>query len=494
MNLLFPIVYIFYLIASAGNATIFLRCLYIILGNKPWQAGKGICHGKGNVMVKVITYGTFDLFHQGHVKLLERAKKLGDYLIVGVTTEHFDEARGKVNVVDSCLERVENVRKTGLADEIIIEDHAGQKIEDIQKYNIDIFTVGSDWVGTFDYLSALCKVVYLERTPNISSTLLRSSQFQIVKVGIIGTGRIAARFVAEEKYVSGMNIICTFNPEAESGKLFEKRYGIRTYSESYERFLDEVDAVYVASPNETHYEYARAAVVAGKHVLCENPIAFNGRDAEGLFSLAEDSGVVILEGIKTAYCPGFQQLINTARSGQIGEIRDIEACFTRLANPRSRECTDARFGGAFLEYAVYTLLPIFKLYGTQYQDVKIHSIKREDGLDLYTKIDLMYGQGMATAKCGVGVKTEGQLVISGTKGYILAESPWWLTKKYKLCYEDPGKTETFEPKFQGDGLRYEMSEFVAQINKNKYLLTKNEIVAMSEITEIFMEERMRSGK
>ena len=95
-------------------------------------------------MKKVITYGTYDLFHQGHYNLLKRAKELGDYLIVGVTSEHFDEERGKVNVVDSVLERVESVRKTGLADEIIIEDHQGQKIEDIQKYGVDIFTVGSD--------------------------------------------------------------------------------------------------------------------------------------------------------------------------------------------------------------------------------------------------------------------------------------------------------------------------------------------------------------
>ena len=124
-------------------------------------------------MTKVITYGTFDLFHEGHYNLLKRAKQLGDYLIVGVTTEHFDEARGKVNVVDSIMERIENVKRTGFADEIIVEDHDGQKIEDIQKYNVDIFTVGSDWVGTFDYLGKFCKVVYLERTPDISSTKLR---------------------------------------------------------------------------------------------------------------------------------------------------------------------------------------------------------------------------------------------------------------------------------------------------------------------------------
>ena len=114
-------------------------------------------------MKKVITYGTFDLFHEGHYKLLERARALGDYLIVGVTTEHFDEIRGKVNVIDPILERIDNVRQTGFADEIIIEDHEGQKIEDIQRYGVDTFTVGSDWVGTFDYLKVFCNVVYLDR-------------------------------------------------------------------------------------------------------------------------------------------------------------------------------------------------------------------------------------------------------------------------------------------------------------------------------------------
>lgn len=105
-------------------------------------------------MKKVITYGTFDLFHEGHYNLLKRAKALGDYLIVGVTTEYYDMQRGKLNVVNPLLERVENVKKTGLADEIIVEDHEGQKPEDIQKMGVDIFTVGSDWTGIFDYLGS----------------------------------------------------------------------------------------------------------------------------------------------------------------------------------------------------------------------------------------------------------------------------------------------------------------------------------------------------
>lgn len=441
-------------------------------------------------MKKVITYGTYDLFHQGHYNLLKRAKELGDYLIVGVTTEHFDEARGKVNVIDSTLERVENVRKTGLADEIIIEDHVGQKIEDIQRYGVDIFTVGSDWVGTFDYLNDYCKVVYLERTPDVSSTQLRKDRFQMVRMGIVGTGRMAPRFVTEAKYVSGVDIVSAYNPDVASGKRFQRKCDIQCVTENYDAFLEGVDAVYIASPNETHYEYAKTALEKGKHVLCEKPIAFTKQESEGLYRLAKEKQLVLLEAIKTAYCPGFQQLINIAKSGKIGEIRDVEATFTRLADPNSRERNDAEFGGSFLEFGSYTLLPIFKLLGTDYKDVHFHTMKDEKGVDIYTKVYLDYGHAVATAKTGVAVKSEGQLVISGTKGYMLAESPWWLTKKFVVRFENPNQIESYEPTFNGDGLRYEISEFISQINgysKRGYKLTAEEAITMAEITEKYME-------
>ena len=121
-------------------------------------------------MRKVITYGTYDLLHHGHINLLKRAKKLGDYLIVGVTSDNYDRERGKLNVRNNVIERIEAVKSTGLADEIIIEDYVGQKIDDIQRYNIDIFAIGSDWKGKFDYISEFCKVIYLPRTEGVSST------------------------------------------------------------------------------------------------------------------------------------------------------------------------------------------------------------------------------------------------------------------------------------------------------------------------------------
>ena len=413
-------------------------------------------------MKKVITYGTYDLFHEGHYKLLQRAKALGDYLIVGVTTEHFDEARGKVNVVDSIMDRIENVRKTGFADEIIVEDHDGQKIEDIQRYGVDIFTVGSDWIGTFDYLKQFCEVVYLERTPDISSTLERKNKFKIVNVGIVGTGRIAPRFISEAKYVSGINIACTYNPENQKAQAFSNRHDIPNYSGEYEKFLEQVDAVYIASPNETHYD--RKALENGKHVLCEKPAAFTKAEAQSLYQYAMDNRLVLMEAVKTAYCPGFGQLINMVQSGKIGKVCDVEACFTRLANIDSRERTDAAYGGAFLEFGSYTLLPIFKLLGTDYRDIHFDTIYDENG----------------------------QLVIAGTKGYILAPSPWWLTRRFEVHYEDSSRVEVYEPIFQGDGFRYEISDFVSKINgidKNGYKLTAEEAIAMAEVTEAYMKQK-----
>ena len=110
-------------------------------------------------MTKVITYGTYDLLHYGHIKLLERAKALGDYLIVGVTSDYYDKKRGKINNHQSLMERIDAVSATGIADEIIVEEYDGQKIDDIKKYGIDIFTLGSDWEGKFDYLREYCDVI-----------------------------------------------------------------------------------------------------------------------------------------------------------------------------------------------------------------------------------------------------------------------------------------------------------------------------------------------
>ena len=161
-------------------------------------------------MKKVITYGTYDLIHKGHIRLLERAKALGDYLVVGVTADNFDRARGKINVQQSLIERIEGVRQTGIADEIIVEEYEGQKIDDIKRLNIDIFTVGSDWEGRFDYLNEYCKVVYLDRTQGISSSDIRAEKFDI-QLGLIGESPILNKIAREAQHVNGLTISGIFS-------------------------------------------------------------------------------------------------------------------------------------------------------------------------------------------------------------------------------------------------------------------------------------------
>lgn len=123
---------------------------------------------------KIITYGTFDLFHIGHLNLLKKLKAMGDELIVAVSTDEFNEQKGKSTII-SYQERAEIVQAIKYVDLVIPETSWEQKIEDIKKYEISIFAMGDDWEGKFDYLSDFCEVRYLPRTEGISTTKIKSN-------------------------------------------------------------------------------------------------------------------------------------------------------------------------------------------------------------------------------------------------------------------------------------------------------------------------------
>ena len=132
-------------------------------------------------MKKVITYGTFDTLHFGHLKLLERAKNLGDFLIVALSTDEFNALKGKKSLLNY-EERKSYLQAIKYVDLIIPENNWEQKIEDVKKNYVDIFTMGDDWEGEFDFLSEFCEVHYLKRTPSISSTMIRSKINEIKSV------------------------------------------------------------------------------------------------------------------------------------------------------------------------------------------------------------------------------------------------------------------------------------------------------------------------
>ena len=437
-------------------------------------------------MKKVITYGTYDLLHEGHINLLRRAKALGDYLIVGVTNDRFDRERGKLNVRNNVLERVEAVKATGIVDEVIIEDYVGQKIDDILKYDVDIFAIGSDWEGKFDYLSEYCDVVYLPRTEGVSSTMLRAESEVVVNIAIVGCGRIAQRFYTEVDKVDAASVSALY----DINRVAAERLNESLVVDSFEKAVESADAVYIATPHHLHYQQAKYALEHGRHVLCETPMVLQQAQAEELFAIARECGLVLLEANKTAYCPAFNHLVTLVKSGLIGDVVGIDASESKLWNKEDlkRELDPNMAGGSLYEMGSYPLLPIVKLLGTDYKGINIYSRMNENGVDVYTRGIVHYAGAVASFQLGLGVKTEGNLVISGTQGYVYVPSPWWKTDYFELRYEDQNRNKKYFYKWDEPGLRYEIQEFVSCIvNKrsSSARLTPRQSIAMARVMEQF---------
>ena len=409
-------------------------------------------------MKKVITYGTYDLIHKGHIRLLERAKALGDYLVVGVTADNFDRARGKINVQQSLIEPIENVKQTGLADEIIVEEYEGQKIDDIKRLDIDIFTVGSDWKGHFDYLNEYCKVVYLDRTQGISSSELRAEKCD-VHLGLIGESAILNKIVREANYVNGLTISGIFS--RTDFKLSSDLKDIPSY-DNIDALLDNCNAVYIISSPVSHYEDIKKALSHGRNVLCESPITIDTAQYKELHELAEKQGCILSDALKTAYSMAYYRLILLAKTGVIGDIVSVDATCTSLSNVQKEWNSICAWGPT-------ALLPIFQLLGTDYCQRQMISRLDDDKnfFDAFTKISFIYSHAVASIKVGQGVKSEGELIISGTEGYIYVPSPWWKTDYFEIRKENPANNKRYFYQLDGEGIRYELVSFVKAIQTQR---------------------------
>ncbi|PIE47373.1 MAG: glycerol-3-phosphate cytidylyltransferase [Gammaproteobacteria bacterium] len=431
-------------------------------------------------MKKIITYGTYDMLHIGHINLLRRAKELGDYLIVGVTDEDYDRLRGKLNVLQSLEERVDAVKALDFVDEVIVEHHQFQKAADMQKYDIDIFAIGDDWLGKFDYLNEYTKVVYLPRTKGISSTMLRADTLKTYRLGIIGTGRIARRFVKESTHLDNVEILGVMSRRLNNVETFIKENKITYGFDRVEDLLEKpIDAVYIATPHEMHYEYAKKALLAGKHVLCEKPITLNSEHLTELYEIADANNLVLMEAIKTAFFPGFNKLLSEIERGKIGDVIEVRASFSKLLEDKNLREWQVPYGGAVNELATYPLLLAQRILGTPKKTDFV--TKQMNGVDGYTNIIIEHENAISISTVGLGAKTEGCAVIAGTKGYIYVPAPWWLTKCYHIRFEDPSEELTYKFDLEGDGLRYEISEFISLIQRE---LTESERLTREDILNI----------
>ena len=416
-------------------------------------------------MVKVITYGTYDLLHYGHIRLLQRAKALGDYLIVGITSDDYDKTRGKINNQQTLMERIAAVEATGLADKIIVEEYEGQKIDDIRRYDVDIFTVGSDWVGKFDYLNEYCKVIYLPRTQGVSSSELRAEKRKL-NIGTIGEGRLCRKFVREVDYVNGVEY------------------------KACDETLEDVDAVYIATHPERHYEDVKRALEAGKHVICESPIALNQARCRELMDLAHEKGLVLSDAIKTAYSTAYSRLLVVAKSGRIGEIVSVDAVCTSLQDGAGEESANlSSKQNSICAWGPTAMLPVFQLLGTHYRQKSIctRMLNRDLRFDGFTKIDFVYDNAVASVKVAKAAKAEGELIITGTKGYIYVPAPWWKTDYFEVRFENPAENKRHFYQLDGEGIRYEIVAFAKAVESGRrdYYIGEEISRAITEVIESF---------
>lgn len=433
---------------------------------KPGDVKRRGCNYRGKAMKKVITYGTFDLFHRGHYNILKRAKSMGDYLVVGVTSESYDIERGKLNVRDSLLKRIENVRKTGFADEIIIEEYQGQKVSDIIKYNIDVLVLGSDW-RKFDYLKNYCDVVYLERTKNISSTKLRG-EGTTYNIGVVTDDTQDNGIVVESKFVSGLHVESVFSTYEAVAREFCEKYELDSWWNDFEGFLWDLDIVYIKTALPNRAQYIQMALEQGKHVISDSPMTLEPERLKALFAVAKEHKVLLIEKITLVYLRAFNQLVWQTHGNLVGDVIGVKCAISQ---------DDFDGGKSFNETVIYALCAVIKLLGKDFLEVNTNAVRNENDRVIYGMITMKYPKALATIEIGASVNVEDELAVIGTKGRVTVPNDWWNTGYFEAKVQDQEFLKRFSFNFEGNGLRYLLQELMIMISDKR-----------TECTRLFYEE------
>lgn len=420
-------------------------------------------------MKKVITYGTFDLFHQGHYNILKRAKEYGDYLIVGVTSESYDIERGKLSVHDSLTKRIENVLKTGFVDEVIIEEYVGQKIRDVIKYDIDTFVIGDDWKGKFDHLESYCNVVYLERTKNISSTQIREKSDNIFRIGIIAAKEADYSFIDEVKYVSGLHVQSVLTADDQFGKELCDTYSINSYYTDFEKFAEDIDIAIITTDLDQRYDWAKKCIQLKKHVICQIPITLQEVKMEELQNLAKTNKVALIENLTTVYLRAFTQLLWMAKGDILGRLLSVKCVISDDNVTRNK---------SILDMMSLCIAMIVKFKNGDLRKMVQRSPKKGSEKKYYN-ISFLTDNVIGNIEVGKGIELENELVIVGEKASIIAKEDWWNTGYFEVKKYGEKFVKKYSYNFEGNGFRYILQELLIMLRDDRY-----------ECTRLFAEESL----
>ncbi|MDR3364251.1 MAG: adenylyltransferase/cytidyltransferase family protein [Clostridiales Family XIII bacterium] len=412
-------------------------------------------------MKKVITYGTYDLFHEGHLRLLERARGLGDYLIVGVTSDNFDRERGKLNVKDSLAARIEAVRATGFADEIIVEEYLGQKLSDVIRFGVSVFAIGSDWKGKFDYLSKHCEVVYLERTKGISSTGLREEGAKLLRLGIVSDSQDDGDVGAETDFVSGLEISGVYVPAISGGLAglgkgdmaaagaFCAKYDLAAAFGTADELFAGSDVVYIHTRRRHRFFFAAAALRHGCHVICDFPLN-KPEEAAGICGLVKEKGLVFADCVPLAYLRTFQQLIWLLQGGAIGQVLSVEC-----AMPTHGSFRDAEALAAFA---------VTRILGTENAGVRRLCVCTRER---YDRVVFSYPDAVASCSASGSKWLKPGMTVLGSDGRVNVPGAWWNMSYFKMRTGSEDDLRRYSFNIEGPGLRYLLSEVTQMIAERR---------------------------
>ena len=277
---------------------------------------------------------------------------------------------------------------------------------------------------------------------------------------MVGESSVLKKYIRECQYVNGLEVksVCTKNK-----KIFSDTEGMfGGYCDDYDEMLSEVDAVYIVSKPEYHYEQIKKALDADKHVLCESPIALSKHESIELFEVAKRRKCILMDSLKTAYSTAYARLLVLIKSGKIGDVYSVDSTCTSLQD------MGVDSWNSICGWGPTAMLPVFNILGTDYCSRRIVSHIKSGNNDLFTKISFEYNHAVASIKVGKGVKSEGELVVSGTLGYVYVPAPWWKTDYFEIRYEDSTENKRYFYQLDGEGIRYELVAFKKAVESGKY--------------------------
>ena len=282
----------------------------------------------------------------------------------------------------------------------------------------------------------------------------------MIQWGIAGCGFIANQMAQALLSLDDGLLLAVASRDVKRAEEFAKIYQVPRFYGSYEALArdDEVDAVYVAAINSRHYDVVRIFLEAGKAVLCEKPMTVTAAQAQELFALAREKQVLLMEGLWTRFLPAWQEVRRIVKSGEIGELREFTADFSKSLDlePRHRIVNKEKGGGTLLDLGVYCISMAFFLLGSRY--ITQHTIGRltQTGIDGYSATMLQYPDGAtALITCGCDMAGSEAATVQGSKGWL--EIPHF-SRADEMIMHNNGETQTLHFPL-GIGFVYEIKEF-----------------------------------